>query len=117
MPNALPPGSTMPADQIVAKVQSGAMTLIDTRSPEEIAMTGKAKGALELTLDRFAREVDPHSPDHRADLPTDRPVALYCASGARSGMAAQAMLQMGYAEVHNLGGLYDWQQAGGEMEG
>lgn len=115
--NFLQRGPRLDPAEIVARVQSGEMTLIDIRDPAEIAASGKARGALALPLSRFADEVDPRSPGHRAELTPDRPVALYCASGARSGMAARAMQQMGYAEVHNLGGLYDWQRAGGAMEG
>jgi phage shock protein E len=34
-------------------------------------------------------------------------VVLYCASGARSGVAARILKQAGYAEVVNAGGLGD----------
>ena len=42
-------------------------------------------------------------------------MALYCASGARSGMAAGQMLQMGYREVYNLGGIAHWRAGGGAV--
>ena len=34
-------------------------------------------------------------------------MVLYCASGARSGMAARVLKQAGYADVVNAGGLGD----------
>ena len=41
------------------------------------------------------------------EIPKDRPVVLYCASGARSSSAARAMKQAGYSDVINAGGLAD----------
>lgn len=42
-----------------------------------------------------------------AEIPKDRPVVLYCASGARNSSAARAMKQAGYLDVINAGGLAD----------
>lgn len=38
---------------------------------------------------------------------TDKPVVLYCASGARSAMGARILKSLGYKDVTNAGGLYD----------
>lgn len=101
--------------QVVARVASGDMTLIDVRDPAEWQMTGTARGALTIPLAALQMQVDPRSPERHPDLDPDRPVALYCASGARSQMAGQMMAQMGYTKVYNLGGLRDWAFAGGEI--
>jgi rhodanese-related sulfurtransferase len=77
------------------------------------------------------RQTDEHEAGHiagsrlieLADLPVqaatidrDRPVILYCRSGARSEMATEALLQAGY-DAHNMsGGMLEWQAAGLEME-
>ncbi len=37
----------------------------------------------------------------------DKPVVLYCASGARSAYAARILKSLGFAKVVNAGGLYD----------
>ncbi len=37
----------------------------------------------------------------------DRAVILYCASGARSAMAARILKSLGFADVTNAGGLGD----------
>ena len=44
-----------------------------------------------------------------------KPVCVYCASGGRSGRAAQMLQQMGYDQVHNVGGLGDWIAGGGQV--
>jgi len=46
----------------------------------------------------------------------EKPVALYCASGARSAMAAKTLRRFGHGDVHNIGGLAHWQRAGGQIE-
>lgn len=107
-------GRINPADA-VARVADGSLTLIDIRDPMERQMSGMAKGALAIPLAAFQMKADPRSPEKDPALDPDKPVALYCASGARSQMAAQAMLQMGYKEVYNLGGLHTWAQGGGEV--
>jgi rhodanese-related sulfurtransferase len=55
---------------------------------------------------------DPNSRD--CVLTTDRAVGVYCASGGRSGMAAQTLERLGY-EAHNLGGLKDLTAAGARI--
>ena len=37
----------------------------------------------------------------------DKPVVLYCASGARSAYAERILKSLGFAKVVNAGGLYD----------
>lgn len=100
---------------VVTQVASGALTLIDIRDPGEIAASGKAEGALAIPLVALRMKADPASPECDPALKTDKPIAIYCASGARSGMAAQMMRQMGYENVTNLGGLHHWLKAGGKL--
>lgn len=39
--------------------------------------------------------------------PKDKPIVLYCASGARSAQAARLLKQAGFSDVVNAGGLDD----------
>lgn len=79
------------------KIEAGA-SIVDVRSPEEFR-DGGYPGAVNIPL---------HLLDARmAEIPRDRPVVLYCASGARSGMAARQLRQAGFADVINAGGLSD----------
>jgi rhodanese-related sulfurtransferase len=51
-------------------------------------------------------------------VPKDRKVILYCASGNRSALAADVLLQMGYPDVASLaGGIRAWVDAGGAIAG
>ncbi|WP_240473565.1 rhodanese-like domain-containing protein [Thioclava indica] len=100
----------------VAQAKAGELVVIDVREGMEVKSSGKAKGALHIPLATLKMKCDPSSPEKHPDLDTSKPVALYCASGARSAGAAQMLAQMGYETVYNIGGLYDWHGAGGEVE-
>jgi len=113
---AQPAVRPLPAQEAVAKAARGEITLIDVRDHTEIAQTGKAKGAINIPLFMLNTKADPRHPEFHPDLSTDKPVAVYCASGARSQMAGQALVQFGFSEVYNLGGLFHWQAAGGLVE-
>ncbi len=97
----------------IAQVAAGELTLIDIRDHGELTQTGTASGALHIPMMRLPMVADPRHPDFHADLDLKKPVALFCASGARSGMAANMLRQMGYEVVHNIGGFGHWAAAGG----
>ncbi|MBZ0130044.1 MAG: sulfurtransferase [Rhodobacteraceae bacterium] len=107
---------SMPAQEAVQKAANGEIILIDVRDHNELARTGKAVGALHIPLFLLNQRADPRHPECHPELKTDKPVALYCASGARSHMAAQTLSSFGFAEVYNIGGLLHWQSAGGVCE-
>ena len=108
-------GPQLSISDAIEQVAAGTMTLIDVRDGSELANSGKAEGALHLPLMSLQMKADPRSPEVVPELDVDKPIGIYCASGARSGMAAQAMTQMGYKTVHNLGGLAHWVNAGGKV--
>lgn len=106
----------LPIAEAIAQVASGDMILIDIRDHGELAYSGKAKGALHIPMMRLADMADPRHPDFNKALDMKKPICLYCASGGRSGMAANMLRQLGYENVHNLGGLGHWVAAGGAVE-
>jgi rhodanese-related sulfurtransferase len=85
-----------PADTIAAKLRSGA-TVVDVRSEAEFR-GGAYRGAINVPLPALSQGL--------SRIPRDRPVVVYCASGARSAMAARILRQAGYADVSNAGGLH-----------
>lgn len=108
------PGLT--PQQAVEGARDGSVIVIDVREHGEVAMTGKAQGALHLPLMRLRDMADPRHPDFCGALTPDARIACYCASGGRSGQAAAILQQLGYTDVHNIGGLTHWARAGGEIE-
>ncbi len=100
----------------VAKAKTDDVTIIDVRDAMELAQTGKAVGAIHIPLFLLQSQGDPRHPEFHPELDVEKPVMVYCASGARSGMAAQILAGNGFKEVYNIGGLGHWVNAGGERE-
>jgi hydroxyacylglutathione hydrolase len=54
-----------------------------------------------------------HLENRLGELPRDRPVAIYCTSGRRAGIAASILKRAGFGTVYNvLGSLSAWVNAG-----
>jgi len=96
--------------------QEGRVIVIDVRDHGELVMSGKAKGAIHIPLMRLRDMADPSHPDFCKELTQEATIAIYCASGARSNGAATMLRQLGYTDVHNIGGLAHWVRAGGAVE-
>jgi len=103
-------------EDAISGSKDGSITVIDVREDGEVAASGKAAGALHIPLIRLRDMADPRHPDFHKTLNTDGKIAVYCASGARSMSAARTLRQLGYDDVHNIGGLGHWVQAGGAVE-
>lgn len=105
--------------EALALVQGGGAILIDVREADEVRASGKAKGAINLPLSTLAQRANPMSGHFERKLQPalkeGKPLILYCASGARSDRAAGVLRGLGFATVHNLGGLGDWTRAGGAV--
>ncbi len=83
-----------------------APVLIDVRQPAEWNQ-GHLEGATLVPLAELGERIGEVAPER------DRPVLLYCRSGARSYRAAAALKELGYAEPINVaGGILDWEEAG-----
>jgi rhodanese-related sulfurtransferase len=104
------------AAEAVRRQARGAVVLFDIRDADEVRATGRAAGAVVVSLDDFARRLAPLSADPLPGLASGLPVALYCRSGMRSGRAAQMLRALGIEPVANIGGLDDWIAAGGPTE-
>ncbi len=72
--------------------------IVDVRTPEEFH-SGAYPGAVNIPLDEL-----PHRYEELGDI-TSRDITLYCASGARSSYAQKILMQIGYTNVKNGGGI------------
>jgi len=89
--------SSVTAAEAHALVADGA-TLLDVRTDGEWA-AGHLEGALHVPVDEV--------PARMAEIPKDRPVIVYCASGRRSASATSVLREAGY-DARNLGGMSRW---------
>lgn len=87
------------ANVILDKIKAGAL-VVDVRTPDEFEDEAY-EGAVNIPVNQInARQ---------AELGSDknRPLVLYCASGARSTVAAAILKGQGWTDVVNAGGLDD----------
>ena len=94
------------ASQLVAE---GKAILIDVREPKEWAQTGVASPAHLLSKSDFDGEQKEWKP-FLASV-GEKQLILYCHSGRRAGVIAEALNRLGY-KASNAGGLADWKKAG-----
>jgi len=45
-------------------------------------------------------------------LDKNNPIIVYCRSGVRSNRAANILIENGFSEVYDMGGILDWQEEG-----
>ena len=75
--------------------------LLDARAEEEFS-EGHIPGAIVIPHDEIEERA-------KAEIPEkDVPVFVYCRSGRRSKIAAEALVSLGYSEVYEFGGIIDW---------
>jgi hydroxyacylglutathione hydrolase len=76
------------------------MTVIDARDEHEWS-AGHVPGAVHIYV--------PDVPHRAAEIPTEAPVAVHCASGYRAGIAASLLEQAGLKRIIHVNGQYsDW---------
>jgi phage shock protein E len=80
---------------------AGGATLIDVRTREEFA-SGHLPNAINIPVDEITRRL-------KEVGPTDKPVVVYCRSGARSAVAASQLKAAGFVDVSNLGAMSNGQ--------
>lgn len=100
-------------DEVAARLDSDAITLVDIRERDEIERDGSIPGAVIAPRGMLEFWADPTSPYHREEFSPQATTILYCASSGRSALAVRALEQLGYADVSHLeGGLRAWKEHG-----
>ena len=104
-------GKLEPAD-FSAAITKDSIQLLDVRTPGEFQI-GHLKGALLANWDdekEFERRI--------SFLDKNKPLYMYCLSGARTSAAAERLRNQGFTEVYELkGGINAWKKELLPMEG
>lgn len=82
-------------------MENQEVTLVDVRSQAEYH-SGHIAKALLLPVETIGQEKPTQLPDKEATI------LVYCRSGSRSSQAASKLLDLGYQNVYDFGGLIDW---------
>jgi len=92
-------GEELTSDQTFERARGGAF-LLDVREPAEWSRA-RIDGATLIPLRELPKRID--------ELPRDREIICYCATGIRSAHAVKALRDAGFAPVSNLaGGIRRW---------
>jgi hydroxyacylglutathione hydrolase len=105
-PEAAPPEETLRIEQLdpraaAARSADGAL-LVDVRERSEWN-AGHAPDAVHIPYEEIG--------DRARELPLDRPLVTYCASGVRSSLAASMLESRGRAVANLRGGFTAWRNA------
>lgn len=106
---------TITAAEAKEEQDNGAL-IIDTREINELVITGKIKNSVHIPrglIEFQNKETNPNGVD---GFTKDRKIILYCAAGSRAALAGKVLKDIGFTDVHNLGGFSDWQSEGLPVE-
>jgi rhodanese-related sulfurtransferase len=81
------------------------LILLDVRTQQEWEEDGHIEGATSIPLD----ELEARAED---ELPKDAEIIVYCRSGNRSAQGADFLVEHGYTNVSDMGGINGWTAAG-----
>lgn len=98
------------------ELQRFGCPVVDVREPDEFA-EGHIPGAVNIPRGLLEFEVDGHPAVNyltaEALSHRERPLVLYCLSGGRSALAAEALLRLGFTSPMSLDhGILGWADAG-----
>ena len=83
-------------------------TLVDVRTTDEFSL-GKISGAINIPLDDLRQRMN--------EIPSDKPVILYCGVGLRGYLASNILKDNGFSNVRNLiGGIKTYKTAMAKVE-
>jgi len=75
--------------------------ILDTRTQAEYD-EGHIPGAIVISHDEIEEKAEQLLPDK------DQLLLVYCRSGRRSKLAAEALVELGYTNIKEFGGIIDW---------
>ena len=93
--------SEITAEEAKEMIDAEELIILDVRTPEEYE-DGHIEGALLIPDYDLKNLADSKLPDK------DEKILVYCRSGSRSKAAAKVLVDMGYTNIHDFGGIINW---------
>lgn len=103
-------------DDAVAKHAAGNTLFIDVRDSGDIAKTGTIAGAVLVARGMLEFKADDTHQLHNPTLKKDADIVLVCGAGGQAALSGKTLVEMGFENVSNVGGISAWKDAGGPME-
>lgn len=89
------------AEEAKTMIDNGEVTIVDVRRPDEYAAQ-HIPGAINVPNEDISSDPPAALPDMDAVL------LVHCRTGIRSKAASDKLIQMGYQNVYDFGGIVDW---------
>lgn len=89
------------AEEAKTMIDNGNVIILDVRTQEEYD-AGHIANAVRLESADFEAKAATVLPDK------DATILVYCRSGNRSKTASQMLIELGYTDVYDFGGINDW---------
>ena len=97
-------------------IENERYQFVDVRELSEQQNVGVIPGAILSSRGMIEFHIDPDSPLHKSEFAQEKTYIFYCASGARSALAAVAAKDMGLKPVVNMaGGITEWIKNSGSI--
>ena len=113
------------ANEIVEKIDtldaikkhgSDATIFIDVRDSGDIQKTGTIKDALTIPRGFIEFAADDQTPYFNSKLNKSSEIILVCGAGGQAALSGKTLIEMGYSNVKNVGGIGDWEKNNGPMD-
>ena len=88
-------------EAVVMMAQESEYIILDVRRPDEFA-AGHIPNAINVANEIIGTAEIPELPDK------DQLILVYCRSGRRSKEASEKLVQLGYTNIVEFGGILDW---------
>ncbi|MBL1405683.1 MAG: rhodanese-like domain-containing protein [Rhizobiales bacterium] len=108
--------SRIDAKSGIEKHARGGSIFVDVRDSAAIAESGTIKGALLVPRGFIEFAADDATPFHNAELKKDAEIYLVCGKGGQAALAGKTLIEMGFTNVTNIGGISEWIDAGGPIQ-
>lgn len=103
-------------EEALQKHAEGTALFVDVRDSAAIAKTGTIAGAQRVPRGFLEFAADDATPHHNPALTREADIYLVCGAGGQAALAGHTLKEMGFTNVHNIGGIGDWKSANGPME-
>ena len=101
--------TSLSVTEFASAIKNDSVVVVDVRTPAEYK-SGYIKGAQNIDMKRADFQTE------AAKLDKKKKIAVYCRSGKRSKIAANALADMGYMVIELNSGMLGWQNASMPVE-
>ena len=107
----------MDAKEAIAKHAAGEGVFVDVRDTAAIKDSGTIAGVNRIPRGMIEFRADPAvEAFYNPIFEKDAAIYLICGAGGQAALAGKTLMDMGYANVTNIGGFSAWKEAGGPVE-